>query len=123
MWNLTLKESEYVLRALVAHGKIRLTQVRQTLNNRQKEIQELKRRLKALEGFGGHRRESGKVRTPPKRRRRLSPRVRALRRLQGRYMGFVRRLTGAQKARVKAIREKQGLPAAIRLASSLARKA
>jgi hypothetical protein len=112
-----------VLRALVANGKIGLAQVRQTLNNRQKEIQELKRRLKALEGLEGNPRGSGRARTGPKRRRRLSSRVRALRRLQGRYMGFVRRLTDAQKARVKAIREKQGLPAAIRIASSLARKA
>ena len=54
-------------------------------------------------------------------KRRLSPKVRALRRQQGRYMGLVRRLKAGQKARVRAVREKKGLPAAIRLALSLGR--
>jgi hypothetical protein len=37
-------------------------------------------------------------------------------------MGFVRRLKAAEKARVRAIREKQGLAAAIRAAASFAKK-
>jgi hypothetical protein len=36
-------------------------------------------------------------------------------------MGLVRRLTPAEKARVRVVREKKGLPAAIRLALSLGR--
>jgi hypothetical protein len=52
----------------------------------------------------------------------MSPKVRALRRLQGKYMGFVRGLKPAEKARVRAVREKQGMGAAIQLASSLAGK-
>ena len=36
-------------------------------------------------------------------------------------MGYVRRLKPAEKARVRAVREKQGMQAAIRLASSLAK--
>ena len=36
-------------------------------------------------------------------------------------MGLVRRLKAGQKARVRAVREKKGLPAAIRLALSLGR--
>ena len=51
----------------------------------------------------------------------LSPKVRALRRQQGQYMGLVRRLKAGQKARVRAVREKKGLPAAIRLALTLGR--
>jgi hypothetical protein len=54
-------------------------------------------------------------------KRRLSPKVRALRRQQGQYMGLVRRLKAGQKARVRAVREKKGLPAAIKLALSLGR--
>lgn len=46
-------------------------------------------------------------------RRKLSPKVRAQRRLQGQYMGHVRRLTAAQKKAVAAVREKSGYPAAI----------
>jgi len=52
----------------------------------------------------------------------MSPRVRALRQLQGKYMGYVRRLKPAEKARVRAMREKQGMVAAIRLARSLGGK-
>jgi hypothetical protein len=37
-------------------------------------------------------------------------------------MGFVRRLKATEKARVRAVREKQGMEAAIRLASSFAAK-
>jgi hypothetical protein len=45
--------------------------------------------------------------------------VRALRRLQGKYMGYVRRLKVSEKARVRSVREKQGMVAAIKLAQSL----
>jgi hypothetical protein len=37
-------------------------------------------------------------------------------------MGLVRRLKPAQKARLKAVREKKGLPAAIRLALRMGRR-
>jgi hypothetical protein len=37
-------------------------------------------------------------------------------------MGYVRRLKPAEKARVRAVREKEGMQAAIRLAASLAKK-
>ena len=37
-------------------------------------------------------------------------------------MGYVRRLKAAEKARVRSVREKQGIGAAIRLAQSLAAK-
>jgi hypothetical protein len=36
-------------------------------------------------------------------------------------MGYVRRLKPAEKARVRAVREKEGMQAAIRLASSLSK--
>ena len=52
----------------------------------------------------------------------MSPRVRALRQQQGKYMGYVRRLKPAEKARVRTVREKQGMEAAIRLAKSLGAK-
>lgn len=51
----------------------------------------------------------------------LSPARRASLRLQGQYMGYVRTLTATQKARVKALRTKKGVRAAIKLARSLAR--
>src|SRR5688500_6282400 len=125
---MTPSESHYVLQALMSQGRIRLNQVRAVLNGRAKEIAALRRRLADLERMdGGGSPRSARGRGPARqarvrRRVALSPKVRALRRLQGKYMGYVRRLKPAEKARVRAVREKQGMQAAIRLASSLSTK-
>jgi len=60
----------------------------------------------------------GKPRSRPK----LTPKRRAQLKLQGAYMGFVRQLGPRQKARVKAVKEKKGFEAAIRVARGLAQK-
>jgi hypothetical protein len=137
MTRLTPDQAHYVLTTLVAQRKLRQTQIDQALRNRDSEIRSLRERLASLEGMSGgasssSRRRGGRGRgaasgssasaTRPVRRRKMSPKVRALRRLQGKYMGFVRGLKPAEKARVRAVREKQGLGAAIQLASSLAGK-
>src|SRR5258708_6468310 len=62
------------------------------------------------------RKASGKAPAQPARRRpNLSPAVRAQRKLQGRYMGLVRRLPKAKQAAVKKVRATKGLPAALRM--------
>jgi len=125
---MTPDESHYVLQSLMSQGRIRQNQVRAVLNGRTKEIASLRERLAALEGIrAGRSRRGGRTskksaRGVRRRRVAISPKVRALRRLQGKYMGYVRRLKPAEKARVRAIREKEGMQAAIRLAASLARK-
>lgn len=43
----------------------------------------------------------------------ISPARRAALKLQGQYMGYLRRLKPKQRARVKAVREKKGFRAAI----------
>jgi hypothetical protein len=53
------------------------------------------------------------TRAKAKPRPRLSPKVRAQRVLQGRYMGHVRRLTEEQKKKVSEIRQKSGYRKAI----------
>jgi hypothetical protein len=124
----TPAESHYVLQSLLSRGRIRKNQVQAVLNGRAKEIADLRERLANLEGMGGSgsrrggRRASAPSRPKRKRRVAISPKVRALRRLQGKYMGYVRRLKPAEKARVRAVREKEGMQAAIRLAASLATK-
>ena len=124
--NLTPQQSHYVLKALMSEGRVRMSQVERALRGRDEEIRSLKERLASLEAMGsdsgGGSRSRGRA-ARPGRRRRMSPRLRALRRLQGKYMGYVRRLKPAEKARVRAIREKQGMAAAIRLASSMAARA
>jgi hypothetical protein len=122
---MTPAESHYVLQSLMSQGRVRQNQVKAVLNGRSKEIADLRERLASLEGMGGGsgsgRRAAGARRATGKRRVAISPKVRALRRLQGKYMGYVRRLKPAEKARVRAVREKQGMQAAIRLAASLAK--
>jgi hypothetical protein len=125
---MTPSEAQYALQRLMAQGRIRESQVRAVLNGRSQEIAVLRQQLAALEGIDGRgsrrgsRGASASNRAPARRRRvAISPKVRALRRLQGKYMGYVRRLKPAEKARVRAVREKQGMQAAIRLASSLSK--
>ena len=125
--SMTPAESHYVLQSLMSQGRVRLNQVKAVLNGRSKVIAELRERLASLEGMrGGATRRGGRkaaasTRSTKKRRVAISPKVRALRRLQGKYMGYVRRLKPAEKARVREVREKQGMQAAIRLAASLAK--
>ena len=126
MMQMTPAESQYVLRRLLAQGRIREVQVRAVLNGRSREIAELREQLATLEGMDGSNRRGARRASaggPVARRRHvaISPKVRALRRLQGKYMGYVRRLKPAEKARVRAVREKQGMQAAIRLAASLSK--
>lgn len=123
---MTPAESHYVLQTLLSQGKVRQNQVTAVLGGRTKEIADLRERLATLEGIQSGSRGAGlrPAAARPTRRRNvaISPRVRALRRLQGKYMGYVRRLKPAEKARVREIREKEGMQAAIRLASSLSTK-
>jgi hypothetical protein len=122
---LTANEAQYVLSTLLKQGKLRATHIRAALRVRREEIRQLRERLAALEASAGAAvapARSAAKRRPAARRRKLSRRVRNLRRLQGRYMGLVRRLKSAEKAKIRSVREKQGMLAAIRLAASLAQK-
>jgi hypothetical protein len=122
-------QAHYALNVLLSQGKLRVANIRKALKNREKEIRSLRERLAALEqfspGVSAGRRPGRPARAARKKRVRrikMSPRVRALRQLQGKYMGYVRRLKPAEKARVRSVREKQGMGAAIRLARSLGAK-
>jgi len=122
---LDARQAQYVLQALVERRKVAARHIREILRDREREIAALRRRLAALESGGA--RAAVEAVGPvsrsarPVRRRRLSPRVRALRRQQGEYMGLVRRLKPAEKTRVRAVREKKGLGAAIRAARAMRR--
>ena len=132
MRKLSPNESHYVLNSLLSQGRLRQSQVDKTLRGREQEIRSLREQLATLESLSrpgrGRRagRPAGRGRAKPARRRRakrpMSPRVLALRKLQGKYMGLVRGLKPAEKARVRAVREKQGMGAAIQLAASLGAK-
>ena len=59
---------------------------------------------------------------PATRRLHITPKRRAQLKLQGAYMGLMRQLKPAQKLRVKAVKEKRGFEAAIRVAKRIAAK-
>ena len=128
MRNLTPDESHYVLQSLLSAGAVRTNQVEKALRGREDEIRVLRERLASLESLSSTRGAAGRRRGRPARRpgrparRRMSAKTRALRRLQGKYMGLVRGLKPAEKARVRSVREKQGMGAALKLAASLAAK-
>ena len=58
--------------------------------------------------------------SPPRRQLKITTKRRAQLKLQGAYMGYMRQLKPAQKLRVKAVKEKRGLEAAIGVARKLA---
>jgi hypothetical protein len=62
-----------------------------------------------------------KATTGKRRTVHLTPKRRAQLKLQGAYMGYMRQLKPAQKARVKAVKEKRGFEAAIRVAKRIAK--
>jgi hypothetical protein len=87
----------------------------------------------APSGGGGRRRgrkpgrkSAAKKAAPAKKTRRAkraaSPKLKALRALQGRYMGAVRHLSAGQKAQVKKVRAESGYDAALKLAGSLGKQ-
>ncbi len=63
----------------------------------------------------------GRPTAAPKKRRtlKLSPKVIAQRKLQGKFMGLVRTLSAAKKAELKKLRIEKGYPAAIAEAKKL----
>ena len=115
-------QARYVLDTLLSQGRVKWGHVQKVLKGR-KEIQRLRERLSSLERLVGQSAPAQRGRRARKvMRRKMSSKTRALRRLQGKYMGHVRNLKAAEKARVKAVREKLGIGRAIKLAASLGSK-
>jgi hypothetical protein len=116
------------LHTLMAEGKIAAKDVAAALKRREALISDLRKRLTALEA-GIVEKVKPKGKTKPKakrgvgrhRQRRLSAATRAKYRQQGRYMAAVRRLPKAGRAKVKAIREKSGVAAAVAAAKRMAK--
>ncbi len=121
--NWTAEEARYALDRLIARRKIRPSDVEKALGDRPKEIKDLRQKLAELESLGGggrlQRADKVKRRRIKRSRRKLSARARSQLRLQGKYMGYVRRLTAAQKNQVRKLRKDKGWEAAIRMAAGL----
>jgi hypothetical protein len=122
--SLSPDQAHAALRWLHATGKVRTADIVGALKKREQLVAEIKARLEVLGGEGlrylgpaSFRRRAGASR----RRRKPSAKAQAVWRLQGRYMAAVRRLPKATRAKMKAIREKKGVLAAIAAANRMAR--
>ncbi len=58
-----------------------------------------------------------------KKAAKLTPKVKRARKLQGQYLGFLRSLAGADRAKVKQIAAEKGVADAVKLAQSLKKAA
>jgi hypothetical protein len=113
------------LRALIAEGKIAAADVAAALKRRERLIRDLRQRLVALEqgamsamGTAGRQVQHRAARRP---KRKMTAARRAALKLHGRYLGHIRTLPKMARSRIKAIREKSGVQAAIGAARKLAK--
>jgi hypothetical protein len=129
------QQAQAALALLIQEGKLRASEVRKTLQRRDRLIRDLRAKLAALEAgvvkAGRRVLKDGffptvrKVRTAKRRAVRRKPRISAATRkmyqAQGRYMAGLRPLTKAARANIKAIRVKSGVQAAIAAAKRMAK--
>lgn len=102
-----------------------------TLDDLASGIGRLRDQLSGLHGlFGGaatkarktrRRARKAAIKVTRKPRKVASPKIKAMRTLQGQYMGYVRKLTAAHKSQVKRVREAKGYQAAIKMAREMGR--
>jgi hypothetical protein len=122
--NITPDRAAHVLHILIAEGKLTAKHVSDALKRREQMIHELRQRLEALEQGAVSaikttgRKVARRVKRKPKRK--MSGARRAALKLHGQYLGHIRTLPKAAKAKVKAIREKSGVHAAIKAARKMA---
>jgi hypothetical protein len=118
---LSAHHAALALQMLVEDGKIAAKDVTAALKRREKTIRDLRARLSALGEDVAASVSKAAARKTPKARRAISRAQQTARRAQGRYLGAIRQLSKQARARVKAIRAKSGVDAAIRAAAKMAR--
>jgi hypothetical protein len=115
------KHAAHALHTLIAEGKLTAKDITNALKRREKLITALRHRLAALESGAILATKNAGKNVVGGTRRRLTAARRAALKLQGQYLGTVRPLSKAAKAKIKAIREKKGFRAAIAEAKRLAK--
>jgi hypothetical protein len=118
----------YALNRLIQEGKTSLAEVRRFADERPARIAALERELATLKA--GHaaakaqRRPVDHRAAPakrPKRKFTMTAKARAARKRQGQYLAALKRLKGVERARVKTVARKEGVPKAVELARKLAK--
>lgn len=116
------EEAAQALHMLISEGRVATRELRAMLK-RQKLIEGLRRRLAALEaqGFAVSNNVRRSVKPAVRRvKRKVSSARRTAMKAQGKYLTAIRRLPKATRAKIKAIREKSGVKAAIAAAKRIA---
>jgi len=126
------EQARHALAVLLHDGKLAVGEVQNALKRHKHLVTDLRFRLAALEEGAG---KVGKrvLKDGPfpmalktrvtkrRRKRRISAATRKMYQQQGRYMAAVRNISKEARAKVKAIREKSGIRAAIAAAKKMAR--
>jgi hypothetical protein len=128
---LSAERARQALAVLIQEGKLAASEVRGALQRRDRLVRALRASLAALETGVGKvgsflrdrsLRTARKVGTPKRRRKpRISAVTRKIYQQQGRYMAALRPLTKQQRAKIKVIRAKSGVQAAISAARKMAK--
>jgi hypothetical protein len=124
---LTAQHAAYALQMLIHDGKVAAADVQRALRRREAVIHELRTRLEALEAAAapvvrrvardGRRRMRA---AGPQARKAITRAQRIARQAQGRYLAAVRRLSKDARLKIRDIRQKSGVDAAIRAAKKMA---
>jgi len=134
--SMSQQEAHNVLTFLVHQGELAASTVERALRNREKIVGELRDRLAALgidavtlvrrsakdgpfPAASNLRRKKTSPKKPPARRQKpVSAALRKSRQAHGRYLGSIRQLSKSDREKIKAIRAKSGINAAVRAAKS-----
>lgn len=125
-------QSRQVLAMLLSEGRIKGSDIRAALAGYRRRVEELRTELRRLESGDGpfpmdrvrarrSRPKAAKVPPVHPRAKRISPKRRRAMQQQGRYLGAVRQLRPADRAKVKEVRAEKGFAAAIAEAQQLMR--
>lgn len=126
---ISAEQARQALHVLVAEGRLAAAEVSRALARREHLVRDLRARLASLgEGASGAiGRAVAEAASPARRRaakktarRAITAAQRAARQAQGQYLGAIRRLSKASRAKVREIRKKEGVKAAIAAAKKLA---
>jgi hypothetical protein len=118
---LSAHHASLALQMLVDDGKIAAKDVTAALKRREKTIRELRARLSALGEDVAASVAKTAAREAPRARRAITQAQRRARQAQGRYLAAIRKLSRQARVRVRVIRAKSGVDAAIRAAVKMAK--
>lgn len=126
---ISAEQARQALHVLVAEGRLAAAEVARALERREKLVRDLQARLASL-GAGASSavgRAVARAASPANRRaakrgarKAITAAQRAARQAQGQYLGAIRRLSKASRAKIREIRRKDGVKVAIAAAKKLA---